>query len=74
MSLPDPQPVAPPPTVCPLCGAPVAPADERCRECNMTLAGIGGRPDPFTRRSVWRWAAALLAIYVVVLLIVLAVR
>ena len=36
----------------------------------MTLAGIGGRPEPFTRGSVWRWAAALLAIYVVVLLIV----
>jgi predicted amidophosphoribosyltransferase len=72
--MPDPQPVASPPTVCPLCGAPVAPTDERCPECNMTLAGIGGRPDAFTRGSVWRWAAALLAIYVVALLIVLAVR
>jgi hypothetical protein len=60
--------------LCPLCGAPVAPADERCRRCNMTLAGVGGRPDPFTRRSLWRWAAALLAIYVVVLLIVVAAR
>ena len=36
----------------------------------MTLAGIGGRPEPFTRGSVWRWAAALLAIYLVVLAIV----
>jgi hypothetical protein len=60
--------------VCPLCGARVVPVDERCRECNMTLAGIGGRPDPFTRRSLWRWAGGLLAIYVLVLLVVVAVR
>jgi hypothetical protein len=40
----------------------------------MTLAGIGGRPDAFTRQSPWRWAAGLLAIYVLVLLIVLVVR
>ena len=40
--------------VCPLCGDAVAPpADARCRECNMTLAGVGARPAPFTRRSVW---------------------
>ena len=60
--------------MCPLCGAPVAPADERCRECNMTLAGVGGRPEPFTRRSLWSWAAGLLAIYLVVLVIVVLVR
>jgi hypothetical protein len=60
--------------VCPLCGAPVGPGDGRCRQCNMTLAGVGGRPDPFTRRSPWRWAAGLLAIYLLILLIVVAVR
>jgi len=59
---------------CPLCGSPVAANDARCPDCNMTLAGIGGRPDPFTRRSLRLWAAALLAIYVFALLIVLAVR
>jgi hypothetical protein len=75
VSLPDPQPPSSSRAeACPLCGAPVAPTDERCRVCNMTLAGVGGRPDPFTRRSRWRWAAGLLAIYVLVLLIVVAAR
>ena len=46
----------------------------RCPECNMTLAGIGARPAAFTRQSVWYWAGALLAIYLVVLAIVVAAR
>ena len=33
----------------------------------MTLAGIGGRPEPFSRHSWWRWGAWLLAIYLAVL-------
>jgi hypothetical protein len=74
MSVPDPQSAASQTVVCPLCGAPVVPGDGRCRDCNMTLAGVGGRPDPFTRRSLWRWAGGLLAIYVLVLLVVVAVR
>ena len=74
MSLPELQPPGSPASVCPLCGAPVAPSDARCRECNMTLAGVGGRPAPFTRASLWRWAAGLLAIYLVVLVIVALVR
>ena len=53
---------------------PVAGSDVRCRECNMTLAGVGGRPAAFTRQSVWFWAAALLVIYLVVLAIVAAAR
>ena len=48
--------------------------DERCRDCGMILAGIGGRPDPFTRQSLWRWAGGLLAIYLVVLVIVVLAR
>jgi hypothetical protein len=59
---------------CPLCGTPAAPADMRCRECNMTLAGVGGRPAPFDRRSGWLWAGGLLAIYLVVLVVVVLVR
>jgi hypothetical protein len=74
MSLPDPQTAASRAVVCPLCGAPVVPTDERCRDCNMTLAGVGGRPDPFTRRSLWWWAAGLLAIYLLILVIVALVR
>jgi hypothetical protein len=71
VSLPDPQAAASKMVVCPLCGAPALPADERCRECSMTLAGVGDRPDVFTRRSLWLWAAGLLAIYLVVMVIVL---
>ena len=60
--------------VCPLCGAPVGSDDARCPDCNMTLAGLGRRPPAFDRRSVWFWAGALLAIYLVVLAIVVAAR
>jgi predicted nucleic acid-binding Zn ribbon protein len=65
---------APPAELCPLCGAPVSAADERCPECNMTLAGVGRRPPAFDRRSVWFWAVALVVIYLVVLAIVAAAR
>ena len=74
MSMPDPDTGAATVAACPLCGAPVFPADERCRECSMTLAGVDGRPDAFTRRSLWVWAAGLLAIYLVVLVVVLLAR
>jgi hypothetical protein len=74
MSVPDPDTGAATVAVCPLCGAPVLPTDERCRECSMTLAGVGGRPNPFTRRSLWRWGAGLLAIYLVVMVIVVLAR
>jgi hypothetical protein len=40
----------------------------------MTLAGLGARPPAFTRQSLWFWAAALLAIYLVVLAIVIVAR
>ena len=44
--------------MCPLCGAAVGAADERCRACNMSLAGVGGRPEPFTAGTRGGWAAA----------------
>jgi len=59
---------------CPLCGATVSTGAERCPACNMTLAGVGGRPVPFTRRTLWLWAGGLLAIYLVVLVIVALAR
>ena len=59
---------------CPLCGAPVTANEERCPDCNMTLAGVGARPGAFNRQSLWYWAAALLVIYLVVLAIVVAAR
>jgi hypothetical protein len=52
----------------------VGASDARCPECNMTLDGLGARPAAFTRQSVWFWAGALLAIYLVVLAIVVAAR
>jgi hypothetical protein len=48
--------------------------DERCRDCGMILAGVDGRPDPFSRRSLWLWAIGLLLIYFVVLAIVALAR
>jgi hypothetical protein len=59
---------------CPLCGARVGPQDARCPDCNMTLAGVGGRPPAFDRRSIWLWAGTLLLIYLLVLAIVVAAR
>ena len=40
----------------------------------MTLAGTGDRPGRYLRRTLWYWAGALLAIYLVVLAIVVAAR
>jgi hypothetical protein len=60
-------------SACPLCGTVVQPTDLRCPSCNMTLAGVGGRPGPFSRGVLWAWALALIAIYLVVLAIVAVV-
>jgi hypothetical protein len=59
---------------CPLCGNPVAANAERCSSCGMSLAGVGNRPGPFTRRMLWIWAAAVLVIYVIALIIVATVH
>jgi hypothetical protein len=60
--------------VCPLCGTPAAAGDTRCRECGMTLDGVGARVALFSRRSLWFWAAGLLVLYLVVLAVVALVR
>ena len=57
-------------SVCPLCGEPVHESDLRCPSCNMTLAGVGGRPGPFNRRVLWWWAGGLVLIYLVALAVV----
>jgi hypothetical protein len=70
----EPAPAGPVESGCPLCGAPVSARDDRCPSCGMSLAGVGGRPGPFARRALWIWAGALLAIYLVVLVVVAAVH
>ena len=64
----------PPIEVCPLCGTRVAGSDMRCPSCNRSLAGVGNRPGPFSRRDVVLWAATIVAIYLVVMLVVYAAR
>jgi ribosomal protein L40E len=71
---PEPTSAAPKESVCPLCGAPVAPTAMRCESCGMSLAGTDGRPGPFLRRTLWLWAGALLVIYLVVLAVVASVH
>jgi hypothetical protein len=36
----------------------------------MSLAGVDGRPGPFSRATFWWWAAGLLVVYLVVLVVV----
>ena len=60
--------------VCPLCGTAALPAASRCVTCGMSLEGVGNRPPPFTRRTIWFWGAGLLAIYLVALIVVATVR
>jgi predicted amidophosphoribosyltransferase len=60
--------------VCPLCGAPIAVDAIRCGECGLHLAGVAGRPGPFSRRDLWWSAVALLVIYLLALLIVALAR
>lgn len=71
-TVPDPPSPAVSSGVCPMCGGPVAASAERCPDCGLSLMGVDGRPGPFTRRTLWWWAGALLAIYLVVLAIVVA--
>jgi len=58
---------------CAVCGAPVASDAARCPTCGLSRpAAQGGQV--LGRRGLWMIAAALLAVYVVVLLIVAAAR
>ena len=69
-ALPPPPPADASAGACPLCGGPVGPGADRCPDCGMALAGVAGRPGPFSRRDLWLWAAALLVLYLIVLGIV----
>ena len=63
-----------PVTECPLCGATIEPDAPRCAECGYHLAGIGGRPGPWTRPALWWTAAGLMIVYAITLLIVALAR
>jgi hypothetical protein len=51
------------------------PADAtRCTSCGYHLAGVSGRPGPFSRQALWWSAAALLVVYLLTLLVVALAR
>ncbi len=58
---------------CAVCGAPVAVDAARCPSCGLSRpAAQGGKV--LGRQGLWTVAAALLAVYVIVLLIVAAAK
>ncbi len=59
---------------CPLCGTAVAAQAARCASCGYHLAGVDGRPGPYSHTALWWTAAALAVVYAVTLLVVLAAR
>ncbi len=58
------------PSPCPLCATNVDAARLRCPSCGYTMAGVGGRPGPYSRAALWWTGSALLGIYLVTLAIV----
>jgi hypothetical protein len=59
---------------CPLCGTAAAMGDERCAACGFSLAGVDGRPAPFSRATLWWSVAGFAAVYVATLVIVALTR
>jgi hypothetical protein len=59
---------------CPLCGVAVVASVPRCGSCGFDLAGVGGRPGPFTRAVFWWTAMGFIAVYLVTLAIVAFTR
>lgn len=59
---------------CPLCATAVPAGAMRCGSCGYHLAGVDGRPGPFSRQVLWWSGAALLAVYLLTLLVVALAR
>jgi hypothetical protein len=59
---------------CPLCGNAIAADAARCDSCGYHLAGVDGRPGPYSPTALWWTGAALAVVYVLTLLVVLAAR
>ncbi len=55
---------------CPLCGTAIGEQARRCPECGWSLAGVDGRPGPYSKLALWWTGAGLLAVYLVTLAIV----
>ena len=56
---------------CPLCGSPTAAGAPRCPSCGYALAGVDGRPGPFTSAGVRWWIGTVLVIYAIAVIVVL---
>ena len=55
---------------CPFCHAPVSAEDAHCPSCGWALAGVEGRPGPYSTRALWWTVAGFVAVYVLTLGIV----
>ncbi len=64
----------PEPSACPLCSAPIAAGDARCPDCGYTLAGVAGHGPAFSRAVLLWTIAAFLAVYLITIAIVAAIR
>jgi len=49
-------------------------SDERCPSCGFALAGVDGRPGPFSRTVLWWSVAGFAAVYLATLAIVVVTR
>jgi hypothetical protein len=59
---------------CPLCGTATLASDDRCAACGFTLAGVDGRPEAFSWRTLWWSVAVLGVVYLVTIAIVAMTR
>jgi hypothetical protein len=66
----EPTPIPAPDGACPLCATPVAWQARRCPECGWSLAGVDGRPGPYSPVALWWTGGGFLAIYLITLAIV----
>jgi predicted amidophosphoribosyltransferase len=73
VSLPEPSPSIAA-SVCPLCASATTASDERCPSCGLALAGVDGRPGPFSRTVLWWSVAGFAAVYLATLAIVVVTR
>jgi hypothetical protein len=55
---------------CPLCATEVDESATYCPECGWSLAGVDGRPGPYSRSALWWTVAGFVAVYVITLGIV----